>query len=111
MKTAKAPVPGPMDPLFDALAEAVTSRVVALLKDRDLAPKAASPAAPGGEEEWLPPTKAAKLLNVAPKSLEAWRSKGSGPPFSRIGSRVRYSARDLDGWARSRSASSAKRST
>lgn len=86
-----------------ALAAAVTARVVAHLREAATPAKAATPAAPTGPE-WLPPKRAADRLGISEKTLESWRSRGAGPPWSRVGSRVRYNGDDLDRWARSRAA-------
>ena len=40
----------------------------------------------------------AKRLLVAPKTLEAWRSRGGGPPFCRVGRLIRYSPRLVQQW-------------
>jgi predicted DNA-binding transcriptional regulator AlpA len=40
---------------------------------------------------------AAALLNVSVKALQAWRSRGGGPKFLKIGGRlVRYAMSDLE---------------
>ena len=39
---------------------------------------------------------AAKLLSVAPRTLQYWRWAGRGPAFVKIGGAVRYHRRDLD---------------
>ncbi len=41
---------------------------------------------------------AAVILNVEPPSLRAWRRKGQGPPYLRIGRLIRYSIEDLEEW-------------
>ncbi len=38
---------------------------------------------------------AAELLGLAPKTLRNWRVRGFGPPFLRLGSRVKYRESDL----------------
>jgi hypothetical protein len=38
---------------------------------------------------------AARILGLAPGSLNNMRQRGSGPPFVRIGASVRYARRDL----------------
>ena len=44
-----------------------------------------------------------QLLALAPYStLAHWRSKGAGPAFIKIGSRVAYSGKDLNAWLASR---------
>lgn len=39
---------------------------------------------------------AAKILTVKPKTLQAWRVNGGGPPFVKIGRCVRYRLKDLE---------------
>lgn len=47
----------------------------------------------------LTPKEAAVFLRVAEKTLEGWRSKGTGPKFLRLGRRtVRYLQADLIDW-------------
>jgi len=41
-------------------------------------------------------TQAADFLNVSIRSLQAWRVKGNGPKYSKIGRSVRYRQCDLD---------------
>ena len=41
---------------------------------------------------------AARLLGLAPKTLENLRSRGGGPRYAKIGNRVRYRPADLDDW-------------
>ena len=46
---------------------------------------------------------AATTLGLSERTLEAWRSRGEGPPFLRVGPRrVAYSRNDLDSWLRIR---------
>jgi hypothetical protein len=40
-------------------------------------------------------TVAADLLGVSPRTLQAWRVRGGGPRFCKIGRSVRYRRRDL----------------
>jgi hypothetical protein len=42
---------------------------------------------------------AARFLNISPRTLQAWRSRGFGPPFVRIGRAIRYRRCDLEQWA------------
>jgi predicted DNA-binding transcriptional regulator AlpA len=47
----------------------------------------------------LTPKEAAAFLQLSEKTLEKWRSKGTGPKFRRMGHRtVRYSQDDLLNW-------------
>lgn len=48
----------------------------------------------------------AKLLTCGVKTLQAWRTRGGGPPFVRVGRLVRYRDRDLQQWIESRLATS-----
>ena len=41
---------------------------------------------------------AADFLNVSIRSLQAWRVKGGGPKYSKIGRSVRYRQCDLDAY-------------
>jgi predicted DNA-binding transcriptional regulator AlpA len=41
---------------------------------------------------------AAAFLGIAPATLDNWRSLKKGPPFLRVGARVRYEAADLRAW-------------
>ncbi len=51
---------------------------------------------------------AAAMLNVAPRTLEAWRFRGEGPPWVRISGRcVRYRKSDLLAFIEERLKSSA----
>ena len=40
----------------------------------------------------------ADLLNVRRTTLEAWRSRGGGPKFMKLGRVVRYRRKDVDQW-------------
>lgn len=41
---------------------------------------------------------AAAHLAVTPSALKAWRVRGGGPPWIKVGGRVRYDVADLDSW-------------
>lgn len=71
-----------LDDLRQILREAVSATGV---------PAAAAPAAP----EYLTTRQAAALLGVSAKGLEAMRARGEGPPFIRVGRKVRYVASAL----------------
>lgn len=52
-------------------------------------------------------SKAADLIGVSKRTMEAWRLRGEGPPFVRISKRcVRYRIEDLEGWTAERVKSS-----
>lgn len=44
----------------------------------------------------LDETKAAADLGMKPGTLRSWRSRGLGPPYTKIGGRVRYDPADLE---------------
>jgi predicted DNA-binding transcriptional regulator AlpA len=59
--------------------------------------------APLDTDRLLRPDQAAALLNMTPRTLEAWRHRGGGPPYVRISGRaVRYRRGDLLAWAGAR---------
>lgn len=41
---------------------------------------------------------AASLLNLSVRTLQAWRSRATGPLFVRAGRAIRYRRRDLLAW-------------
>jgi predicted DNA-binding transcriptional regulator AlpA len=41
---------------------------------------------------------AARVLCLSVRTLQAWRSKGTGPPFVRVGRAVRYRRSDIVDW-------------
>jgi excisionase family DNA binding protein len=40
----------------------------------------------------------ADYLRLSHSTLEAWRTKGRGPRFAKLGKKVFYDTRDLDKW-------------
>lgn len=48
----------------------------------------------------------AKQLRCKVKTLQAWRCRGGGPPFVRVGRLIRYSPDDVRVWIESRKVSS-----
>jgi hypothetical protein len=50
-------------------------------------------------EAMLAPREAAAFLSLTPRTLEAWRNRGEGPPHYRPSvNRVRYRRADLIAW-------------
>jgi excisionase family DNA binding protein len=45
---------------------------------------------------------AAQLLGFSPRALEAWRCRGGGPRYLRVGRSIRYRRSDLHAWAEAR---------
>lgn len=44
----------------------------------------------------------AKQLLCVVKTLQAWRCRGGGPPFIKVGHLVRYRPEDVEAWVQSR---------
>ena len=42
----------------------------------------------------------ARLLRVSPRTLQRWRWTGSGPPYLKIGARVRYTRPAIEAYVR-----------
>lgn len=53
----------------------------------------------------------AKRLNCRVKTLQAWRTRGGGPPFVRVGRLVRYRDEDIRQWIEARIANSTSEAT
>lgn len=52
---------------------------------------------------------AARLLNYAPATLNAWRNRKLGPPYVKVsGTSIRYRVRDLEEWVNARITGGAK---
>jgi hypothetical protein len=49
-------------------------------------------------ERLLTPAEAAEILRVAESTLRGWRTRGTGPPWLKIGRSVRYSRSGLVEW-------------
>ncbi len=49
---------------------------------------------------------AAARLSVKPATLEAWRTRGEGPEFVKLGKAVRYSAEAIERYVKSRTRTS-----
>ena len=85
---------------LDNLAERVADRVAAKLANRpNLTPDTES-------DRLVDERQAAKILTVQPATLAAWRCKGGGPVFLKVGSgkrsSIRYRLGDLRAWANER---------
>ena len=50
------------------------------------------------QDSLLNEVEAARFLAVSVRTLQAWRTKGIGPPFVRLGRAVRYSRQALIDW-------------
>ncbi|RIL06414.1 MAG: DNA-binding protein [Proteobacteria bacterium] len=54
----------------------------------------------GSPVEFLNTRQAAAYLSLSVPRLEIWRSRGQGPPYTRVGRIIRYSRTDLNQWMR-----------
>lgn len=52
----------------------------------------------GNPDGLLTEVQAADLLNLSTRTLQAWRVKGGGPLFVRLGRAVRYRRADVNAW-------------
>jgi len=48
--------------------------------------------------ELLHPAAVAETLGVPVRTLEAWRYRREGPPYVKVGRRIRYRSVDLENW-------------
>ncbi len=54
------------------------------------------------QHTFLDSNQAATYLGLKRTTLEAWRCRGDGPKFAKLGRAVRYRQSDLDTWIESR---------
>jgi predicted DNA-binding transcriptional regulator AlpA len=54
------------------------------------------------DEPILPPSEAAAELHVEPQTLAAWRHRGEGPRYVKIGKLVFYRPSDIREWLATR---------
>jgi len=82
----------PIDPslkqLAEQIGEAMVEQLWARLRSGDL------PLAP----EYLSPKQVSQLTAVSVKTLEAMRGERRGPPYYKIGGRIRYKIEDMREW-------------
>jgi predicted flap endonuclease-1-like 5' DNA nuclease len=50
------------------------------------------------DNRYLTSIEAAARLRVSPNTLANWRSQKNGPPYLKIGGRIRYASTDLESW-------------
>ena len=54
-------------------------------------------------DQYLTPKDIRERFQVCARTVETWRTEGSGPPFVRLGARrVAYRLSDVEAWAASR---------
>lgn len=46
----------------------------------------------------LTETETAEYLKIKVRTLQAWRCRGNGPQYRKLGRAVRYAAPDLEAW-------------
>lgn len=52
-------------------------------------------------DDWLNSQELADWLKVPKRTVEGWRSRGTGPPACKVGAAVRYLRADVMEWIRS----------
>ena len=52
------------------------------------------------DDEYLTPQELARELKLSPRTLQRWRTEGTGPPWHKVGRRVRYLWREVKDWMR-----------
>src|SRR5688572_17347528 len=85
-----------------SLKAAVGSVARPLHREETPLPKPTEPAPSRSMPEYLNTRDAAAFLGISTKCLEAWRSKGEGPPFTHVGRAVRYPIAQLRAWIASK---------
>ena len=56
--------------------------------------RAANPIAP----VWVSPAEASTITGIPTATLAAWRCRGQGPAYAKIGQAIRYNVQDLHDW-------------
>ncbi len=63
--------------------------------------RTAEPATDANMDRWVNTRQLAAFINVSPRTIEAWRRAGKGPPGSRLpNGRWRYRLTDADSYLR-----------
>ncbi len=65
----------------------------------------------GTDDELIDQRAMSKMLRITTKTAEAWRSRGCGPRYVKVGSLVRYRKSDIREWIRRRTVDSTSRTT
>lgn len=82
----------PIDPTLRQLADEIANAMMEKLFDRLRKGDLLVP------PEYLSPRLVSQLAGVSIKSLEAMRSVRKGPPYYKVGGRVRYKIQDVRDW-------------
>jgi predicted DNA-binding transcriptional regulator AlpA len=53
-------------------------------------------------ERLLTQSEVAELLGIAPRAMESWRLRGTGPRYVRVGRLIRYRNTDVSAWLAAR---------
>lgn len=65
----------------------------------------------GSDDELIDQLAMSKMLRITTKTAEAWRSRGGGPRYIKVGSLVRYRKSDICQWIERRTVDSTSRTT
>lgn len=77
-----------LDPVYEEHARLIAGRVAELLREQQ------STTIP----EYITTEEAARLISVPVRTLQNWRAREDGPPFTRFGQTIRYPVGDLRAW-------------
>lgn len=61
-------------------------------------------------DRMLPPEEVCGILGIDVRTLRSWRQAGTGPPATRLGKYLRYSAAELQSWIERQKVNSTRRS-
>jgi predicted DNA-binding transcriptional regulator AlpA len=64
------------------------------------------PVAVLAESKGMTEAQVAAMLNISPRTLQAWRLQGRGPEYMKLGRAVRYDRRVVDAWMAERTRAS-----
>src|ERR1700733_16188870 len=85
-----------IDAIADSVTERVAARLAELLQTCESRPHQAAPAQP----VYLTEKETCARYRFHPKTLQAYRREGGGPPFMRAGKKILYRADEVEAWLR-----------
>ena len=89
---------GGADPLYERVAARVMSSPGSARDGGASERRSSEDAAPTTESKYLNNREAAEYLGLSVRTMNRYRVTGDGPPYYRLGNRVRYVRAELDEW-------------
>lgn len=77
-----------LDPLYEDHARLVAQRVTEIILQQPIPPL----------PEYVSPEEASRIIGVPLRTMQNWRFRDDGPPFTRYGQTIRYKVTDLHDW-------------